>query len=84
MIRNLPAINQAATGENIVRLRRKAGLSVRDLQAVFGFASPQAIYRWQRGEAMPTVDNLVVLARILRVKIDDIIVTSSVASVTCS
>ena len=65
----------AKTGQNIVVLRKRAGLSVRDLQDVFGFATPQAIYKWQQGLALPTIDNLVVLASLLNVSIDDIIVT---------
>ncbi|MBO7516011.1 MAG: helix-turn-helix transcriptional regulator [Lachnospiraceae bacterium] len=64
----------AATGRNIIRMRRAAGMSVKDLQAVFGFATPQAIYKWQHGTAMPTVDNLVALALIFGVSIEEIIV----------
>ncbi|MBQ4559506.1 MAG: helix-turn-helix transcriptional regulator [Tyzzerella sp.] len=71
----MPAINMAKTGQNIVTLRKRAGLSVKDLQDVFGFGTPQAIYKWQQGLALPTIDNLVVLASLLGVKIDDIIVT---------
>ena len=63
-----------ATGKNITYLRKKAGLSVKDLQRIFGFSTPQAIYKWQRGEAVPTVDNLVVLAVVFGVTIDDILV----------
>ena len=63
-----------ATGKNIERLRKNAGISVRDLQDVFGFGNPQAIYKWQHGTAMPTIDNLVVLADVLQVRIDDILV----------
>ena len=63
-----------ATGKNIERLRKNAGISVRDLQDVFGFGTPQAIYKWQHGTAMPTIDNLVVLADVLQVRIDDILV----------
>ena len=72
----MPVIDMTATGQNIVRLRRQAGLSVRDLQAVFGFSNPQAIYKWQRGQALPTLDNIVILAAVLGVGIDDIIVCS--------
>lgn len=70
----MPTIDMVATGKNIERLRKDAGISVRDLQAVFGFGTPQAIYKWQRGTAMPTIDNLVVLADVLQVRIDDILV----------
>lgn len=71
---NMPAIDMAATGRNITRLREAAGLTVRDLQDIFGFATPQAIYKWQHGTAMPTIDNLVVLAAVLEVPMDAIIV----------
>ena len=70
----MPVINLPATGLNIVRLRVRAGLTVRDLQDVFGFGTPQAIYKWQRGDTLPTVDNLAVLASLFGVKIDDILV----------
>ena len=70
----MPVINLPATGLNIVRLRVHAGLTVRDLQDVFGFGTPQAIYKWQRGETLPTVDNLAVLSALFGVKIDDILV----------
>ena len=70
----IPTIDMVGTGENINRLRKAAGISVRDLQEVFGFATPQAIYKWQHGTALPTLDNLVVLAAILQVPMDDILV----------
>ena len=70
----MPIIDMVATGKNIERLRKNAGISVKDLQNVFGFGTPQAIYKWQHGTAMPTIDNLVVLADVLQVRIDDILV----------
>lgn len=70
----MPTIDMVATGRNITRLREAAGLTVRDLQDIFGFATPQAIYKWQHGTAMPTIDNLVVLAAVLKVPMDAIIV----------
>ena len=74
---NLPTIDMIRTGQNICRLRRQAGLSVRDLQDIFGFATPQAIYKWQQGAALPTLDNLVVLAAVLQVRMDDILVMAN-------
>ena len=70
----MPTIDMMETGKNIERLRKLAGISVRDLQNVFGFGTPQAIYKWQHGTAMPTIDNLVVLADVLQVRIVDILV----------
>ena len=81
---NLPVIDMIRTGQNIGRLRKQAGLSVRDLQDIFGFATPQAIYKWQQGAALPTIDNLVVLAAVLQVRLDDIVVTDTAAQVQIS
>lgn len=71
-----PVIDPIATGENIVRLRKDRGLTVRDLQAFFGFEEPQAIYKWQRGKSLPTVDNLYALSALLDVPMDEILVTA--------
>ena len=76
----IPYINMVATGENINRMRMEAGFSVREMQAVFGFATPQAIYKWIHGTAMPSIDNLVILAAVLGVTMDEIIVVDTPAS----
>ncbi len=69
-----PVIDLAETGRSIERHRRQAGLSVRDLQDYFGFEYPQAIYKWQHGECLPSVDNLLALARVLKVHMEDLLV----------
>ncbi len=61
------------TGQNIETLRKRSGISVRDLQAMLGFTTPQSIYKWQRGETLPTVENLAALAYILGVAMEDIL-----------
>ena len=69
-----PVIDLAKTGCRIEKQRRKAGLTVRELQAHFGFEYPQAIYKWQHGECLPSVDNLLALARLLKVHMEDLLV----------
>ena len=59
-----PTIDMIATGANIRAL------------TVFGFNTPQAIFKWMRGDAMPSIDNIVILAHILGVPIDEIIITN--------
>ena len=75
----IPFVNTVATGQNIDRLRIAAGMSVKDMQMVFGFATPQAIYKWIHGTAMPTIDNLVILAAMLGVTMDEIVVVDIAA-----
>ena len=71
---SFPVIDLKSTGGNIESCRREAGLSVRELQDYFGFEYPQAIYKWQHGECLPTVDNLLALSRILEVRMEDLLV----------
>ncbi len=75
----IPFVDTVATGRNIDRLRIAAGMSVRDMQMVFGFATPQAIYKWIRGTSMPTIDNLVILAAMLGVTLDEIVIVETAA-----
>ena len=74
MNKMFPVIDLVATGENITRLRKARGLSVRDLQSWFGFEEPQAIYKWQKGKSLPTVDNLYALGALLDVPMEEILV----------
>ena len=69
-----PVIDQIATGKNILSLRKEKGLSVKDLQEYFGFEEPQAIYRWQYGKTLPSVDNLYALSALLDVPMERILV----------
>jgi transcriptional regulator with XRE-family HTH domain len=65
----------AGTGKNIISLRRKSGITVRELQDILVFRTPQAIYKWQSGRGAAYADNLVILAAALNVTTDQILVT---------
>lgn len=73
-----PVIDLVATGNNIRRLRLERGLTVRDLQSYFGFEEPRAIYKWQKGESLPTVDNLYALGNLFEVPMDQILIPTQV------
>ena len=81
---NIPTVDLVATGKNIEKLRTEAGLSVKELQNIFGFGTPQAIYKWQHGTALPTVDNLVLLSAIFKVSIDEILVVEQCGGIVLS
>ena len=72
-----PVIDPIATGRNILSLRKKRGLSVRDLQEWFNFEEPRAIYKWQAGKTLPSIDNLFALSEILEVPVETIVVRRS-------
>ena len=69
-----PMIDVRATGRNIDRLLTEKQISVRTLQTYFGFDTPRAIYKWLRGEHLPSVDHLFALSRLLQIPLQDILV----------
>ena len=71
-------IDAVATGANIRAMVKAKGMKIADMADIFGFNTPQAIFKWFRGDAMPTIDNMVIMADAFGVKIDDIIVTKNV------
>lgn len=73
-MKNYPTIDMAATGSRIRTLRKEQHIKVDDIVSFMGFESQQAVYKWQRGESLPSVDNLFALSRLFGTTIDDILV----------
>ena len=71
-----PTVNLIETGKNITRLMKINNIKVTELQEILGFEYPQAIYKWKRGECLPTIDNLIILASVFKTTIDKIIITN--------
>ena len=69
-----PVIDMCKTGENIKHLREERSISVSALQEYLGLASQQAIYNWQRGTCLPTVDHLCALSHLFSVPMDNILI----------
>ena len=70
----MPVIDIEATGEKINELRNGKGITVKDIQMYMGFASPYPVYKWINGKNLPTLDNLLALAELFGVRMDDIVV----------
>lgn len=75
----MPVIDTKATGQNMKTMMKNKKMTITDIQVIFGFNTPQAIFKWFRGDAMPTIDNMIIFADIFGVKIDDIIVVKKAA-----
>lgn len=73
----MPIIDMVATGNNIKTMRKTFGISVADIQDACGI-SAAAVSKWQKGQSMPTIDNLVILASIFGVKIDEIVICKTI------
>lgn len=76
-----PVLDLAATGAKIKTVMKDKGITARELQIIMDFPYVQTIYNWFAGKNMPTIDNLVVLAKILAVPMDELVVTSLVETV---
>ena len=68
------AIDLEATGRRIRRLRESRGLSVPQIRDALQISSVQAVYKWERGENLPNIDNLYALSRLFGVRIDEMLV----------
>ena len=66
-----------ATGQNIKNNRIDAGMSVADITNACG-VSAAAVCKWQNGQSIPTIDNMIILAAIWNCRIDDIVVVQIV------
>ena len=68
------SIQPEETGERIRRLLLEQGYTIREIQGAFGFENPQAIYKWLSGKSLPSIDNFIILSRLLHTSIEDILV----------
>ena len=67
------AIDPIRTGANIRKLRHERKISVAKLSNFFLIAR-NSIYKWERGETLPSLDNLYSLAWIFNVTVDELLV----------
>ena len=74
-----PIIDLCATGNRIKELRKQNNISVKEISEYMGFENPQAVYKWQRGEFLPSVDNLYALSRLFGTTMEEILCQREVA-----
>ena len=75
---SFPVINLVRTGENIKRIAKEKGYSADKIRDVLGISDRSNIYKWFRGEVLPTVDNLLALSILFGVTINELIVTENI------
>ena len=68
------SIQPEETGDRIRWLLLEQGYTIREIQGAFGFENPQAIYKWLSGKSLPSIDNFIILSRLLHTTIEDILV----------
>ena len=77
---SIPVINVEATSENLKHFREKHSITVAQLQKLFNMENPQSIYVWEdsKKKVLPRLDNLVVLAKLYNVSIDELIIVENI------
>ena len=60
--------------DRLVKLRKKYGYSQEELADKLGL-SRQAVSKWERAEASPDTDNLICLAKLYGVSLDELLAT---------
>ena len=68
------SIQPVETGKRIKQLLSEQNYTIREIQGAFGFENPQAIYKWISGKSLPSLDNFVILSRLLHTSIENILV----------
>lgn len=74
MVQMYLSIQQEETGRKIKKLLFENGYTVKDVQSARGFENPQSIYKWISGKSLPSLDNFIILSRLLHTSIEDILV----------
>ena len=68
-------IDMKRTGALLKRIIEKSGYTVKDIQKILHLSCPQPVYRWYKGTILPSVDHLYVLSRLLKVHMEDLLVS---------
>lgn len=68
-------IDMKQTGALLKKIIEKSGYTVKDIQEMLHLSCPQPVYRWYKGKILPSVDHLYVLSRLLKVHMEDLLVS---------
>ena len=68
-----PAIDRAATGARLRKLRMDHNISVRDLAKYLYLSSLDSIYHWENGLSLPTIDNLYALSKLYQIPMEELL-----------
>ena len=74
---SLPVINLARTGNNIKRIAKENGFSADKIRDMLGISDRSNVYKWFRGDALPSVDNLLALSILFGVTINEMIIVEN-------
>ena len=73
-----PVIDVADTGRNIKKISKEKGFSADMLKNLLGLSDKSNVYKWFRGEVLPTTDNLLVMSILFGVTVNDLVITKNI------
>ncbi len=71
---NYETIDAVKTGRHLERCIRSAGMSVAQIQKTLMLRYPQSVYRWFKGEILPSVNNLYMLSKLLGMHMENLLI----------
>ena len=74
-------MNKTNLPNNLYEIRRQAGLSQEEFAEKLG-VSRQAVSKWERGEAYPDTENLIVISEMFGVTIDELLKSDNISADT--
>jgi transcriptional regulator with XRE-family HTH domain len=69
-----PNVNLVKTGALLKNKTKEYNMTVKELQDYLKLSCPQPIYRWYKGQVLPSVDNLYLLSRLFDVHMEELLV----------
>jgi len=67
-------ISKVETGKKLRKLMNECGVTVRELQEQMDLESPQAVYKWLNGRALPALENLLIIGKLLHIPMEELLV----------
>ena len=66
-------VDMTRTGMRIEELITERGFTNKEVASLLG-VTPECVFKWRHGKSIPNIDNLIDLAELLRVSMDELIV----------
>ena len=66
-------IDLEKTGVHLKKLIERKGYTVKDIQSLLHLSCPQPVYRWFKGQVLPSVDHLYVLSKLLHAHMEELL-----------
>ena len=66
-------IDQLRTGKKLKIMIETAGYDVKYIQKYLQLSCPQSIYRWYKGKALPSLEHLSALSKLLHVHMEELL-----------